>query len=205
GGSVETGQRVTGLELSGKRVRGVRVGGAVLAADRVVIAAGVHSRRLLRPYGIALPVQPAKGYSVTIDASGLAGTPRIPVLDDTLHAGVTPLAKRLRLVGTAEFAGYDTRVDPVRIDNLFDMLKALFPAVEAGLDRQSAIPWAGLRPMSADGKPLIGATTLEGLYVNAGHGHLGWTMAAGSAELLADLMQGARPAIDPDAFALAGR
>lgn len=205
GGRIETRTRVSGILQANGRVSGVRTDHGDVCAGRVVVAAGPQSRALLRPLGVSLPVQPAKGYSVTIDVTGLPGTPRIPVLDDSMHAGVTPLDHRLRLVGTAEFTGFDTRIDQVRIDNLFDMLRALFPAIDARIERQHAEPWAGLRPMSADGRPIIGSTAIEGLYLNTGHGHLGWTMAAGSAALLADLMQGRHTAIDPAPYALAGR
>jgi D-amino-acid dehydrogenase len=205
GVAIDAGTRVTEIEQSKGRVTGVRVGNEVIAADRIVLAAGPDSRQLLRPLGISLPVQPVKGYSVTIDVSGIAGTPRIPVLDDSMHAGVTPLDHRLRMVGTAEFTGFRKQIDQVRVDNLFDLLKALFPSIDARIDREQALPWAGLRPMSADGKPIIGGTPVEGLYLNTGHGHLGWSMAMGSAELLADLMQGRPPAVDPGPFSFSGR
>jgi D-amino-acid dehydrogenase len=200
GVAIETGVRVSGIVQSNGRMTGVRSGRELIAADRVVLAAGPYSRQLLKSAGLSLPVQPAKGYSVTIDIAGMTGGPRIPVLDDSMHAGVTPLDHRLRLVGTAEFTGFDKRLDQVRIDNLFDLLRALFPSLDARVDRQQALPWTGLRPMSADGKPIIGRTSIEGLYLNTGHGHLGWTMAMGSAELLADLMQGRAPAIDPEPY-----
>ncbi|MEQ9562142.1 MAG: D-amino acid dehydrogenase [Woeseiaceae bacterium] len=205
GGRIDTGVRVTKLVHARGRITAVRTESGEIRTSRVVIAAGPFSRSLLRPLGVSLPIRPAKGYSVTIDAGHLSNTPRIPVLDDSMHAGVTPLDSRLRLVGTAEFTGFDTRIEQVRVDSLFDMLQALFPALDARIDRNKATPWAGLRPMSADGKPIVGATDVEGLYVNTGHGHLGWTMAMGSGELLADLMHGNKPPIDPSPFALPGR
>jgi D-amino-acid dehydrogenase len=200
GVAIDLGMQVTEIVQSNGRVTGVRVGNEVIAADRIVLAAGPYSRKLLKSLGVPLPVQPAKGYSVTIDVSGIAGTPRIPVLDDSMHAGVTPLDHRLRLVGTAEFTGFRKQIDQVRVDNLFDLLHALFPSIDARIDRRKALPWAGLRPMSADGKPIIGNTPVDGLFLNTGHGHLGWSMAMGSAELLADLMQGRTPAVDPAPF-----
>jgi D-amino-acid dehydrogenase len=205
GARIDTGVRVTGLAHERGRIRFLRTSAGDIDTQRVVVAAGPYSRRMLKPLGIALPVQPAKGYSVTIDVSHLAGTPRIPVLDDSMHAGVTPLDHRLRLVGTADFTGFDTRIEQVRVHNLFDMLQALFPALDARIDRRTAQPWAGLRPSSADGRPVIGSTDVAGLFVNTGHGHLGWTMAMGSGELLAVLMQGKLPEVDPAPFALAGR
>lgn len=205
GARIDTGVRVTEFVHERGHIRALRTTAGDIDTNRVVVAAGPYSRRMLRPLGVSLPVQPAKGYSVTIDVSDLQGTPRIPVLDDSMHAGVTPLDHRLRLVGTAEFTGFDTRIEQVRVDNLFDMLQALFPALDARIDRQKAQPWAGLRPMSADGRPVIGATDVEGLFVNTGHGHLGWTMAMGSGELLADLMLGKATAVDPAPFALSNR
>ncbi len=205
GVSIDTGMQVSEIVRSNGHVTGVRVGNELIHADRVVLAAGPDSRRLLKSLAISLPVQPAKGYSVTIDVSGIAGTPRIPVLDDSMHAGVTPLDHRLRLVGTAEFTGFRKQIDQIRVDNLFDLLGALFPSIDARIDRRKTLPWAGLRPMSADGKPIIGHTPVAGLYLNTGHGHLGWSMAMGSAELLADLMQGLTPAIDPAPFGFYGR
>lgn len=205
GAKLKTGVRVTRLLHERGRIRALRTAAGDIDAKRVVVAAGPWSGRILTPLGVSLPVRPAKGYSVTIDVSHLDGTPRIPVLDDSMHAGVTPLDHRLRLVGTAEFTGFDARIEQVRVDNLFDMLQALFPALDARIDRSKAQAWAGLRPMSADGRPVIGPTDVEGLFVNTGHGHLGWTMAMGSGQLLADLMQERAPAIDPGPFALPGR
>jgi D-amino-acid dehydrogenase len=205
GGKIDTDSRVTKLVHTKGRMTSVRTESGDVRTRRVVLAAGPFSRSLLRPLGVSLPIRPAKGYSVTIDAGQSGDSPQIPVLDDSMHAGVTPLDSRLRLVGTAEFTGFDTRIEQVRVDNLFDMLQALFPALDARIDRNKAKPWAGLRPMSADGKPIIGATDVEGLFVNTGHGHLGWTMAMGSGELLADLMHGNKPSIDPSPFALPGR
>jgi D-amino-acid dehydrogenase len=165
---------------------------------RVVIAAGSASTRLLEPLGLSLPVRPVKGYSVTIDVSANpADLPRMPIVDDAMHAAVTPLGSRLRIAGTAEFAGMNRTLRQACIDNLFHLLDAIFPRIAAYVDRGAALAWTGLRPMSADGTPFIGQMRIPGVYVSTGHGHLGWTMALGSARLLADLMLGNEPAIDP--------
>jgi D-amino-acid dehydrogenase len=111
-----------------------------------------------------------------------------------------PLEGMIRVAGTAEFIGYDLTLPAARIRNLLRLPQRVLP--QAGLDPAIARPWCGLRPMSADGVPIIGGTPIPNLLVNSGHGHLGWTMAAGSGQLLADLMSGASPAIDPDAYAL---
>jgi len=124
----------------------------------------------------------------------------MPVIDDALHTAATPLGERLRVAGTAEIAGYDTALTPARIENLFGLLLGLFPSYAPHLDRAAASPWAGLRPVSADGVPLIGRSRYVNLFLNTGHGHLGWTLAAGSARLLADLLLGRPPEIDAGAY-----
>lgn len=196
---VRTGMFVSGLRVEKERLVGLRTAGGDLKADSVVVASGVQTPALLKGSGISLPIAPAKGYSVTFSTEGQQ-LPRVPIIDDAMHAGITPLGNRLRAVGTAEFAGYDTRLHRVRIDNLVRLLKELYPQIAAEIDLEKAEAWAGLRPMSSDGKPFIGTSRIEGLYFNTGHGHLGWTKAAGSACLLADLMANRRPAIDEAPF-----
>ncbi len=186
---------VTGFEHGGGRLIAAKVNGQRHPADVFVVAAGSWSTPLLEPLGIKLPVRPVKGYSITLPTAGWQGAPKMPVIDDALHAAVTPLGERLRVAGTAELAGYDTQPTPARIANLFSLLLELFPSYAPLLDRKSAQPWAGLRPMSPDGVPHIGPLGLENLFVNTGHGHLGWTLATGSGALLADLVCGKAPAI----------
>jgi D-amino-acid dehydrogenase len=177
-------------------VHAVRVvGQAEQSADAFVIAAGSWSAPLLAQLGQALPVRPVKGYSITVPTARWAGAPKMPVIDDALHAAATPLGARLRVAGTAEIAGYDLRLTPGRIDNLFKLLTELFPSYAPQLDRRVAEPWAGLRPVSPDGLPRIGRLGPRNLFVNTGHGHLGWTLAAGSGKLLAALVRGRAPEI----------
>ena len=202
GGIITTGVRVTGLVIDRGRVTGVATDRGRMEASRIVIAAGTRSPALLKTVGVRLPVKPVKGYSVTVDASGVDGLPALPVIDDSMHAGITPLGSRLRMVGTAEFTGFDKRPNPVRTDNLYEQLVRMMPAIAAQVDRSTAEPWAGLRPVSYDGKPFIDACGPEGLWVNSGHGPLGWTMAMGSALLLADRIEGRTPAVRPGPFAL---
>jgi D-amino-acid dehydrogenase len=127
----------------------------------------------------------------------------MPVIDDFLHAAVCPLGARLRVAGTAEFAGYDLRLTPSRIANLFKLLKLLYPAVEPHLDPATVQAWTGLRPMSADGVGIMGATPIRNLFLNTGHGPLGWTMAAGAGKLVAGEIVGAPTALDLAAYRLA--
>lgn len=201
GGRVHTGVVVEQLVVRDGVMIGVRTGQGVIECSDIVIAAGNASDGLLRPLGISLPIRPAKGYSVTIDPpSGTTNLPRIGVVDDAMHAAVVPLGSRLRVVGTAEFAANDRTLRRERVDNLLELFAELYPEIATRVDRRSARPWTGLRPMSADGVPFIGGTPIGGLYVSSGHGHLGWTLAAGSARLLVDLMRGVSPNIDPGPY-----
>ncbi len=122
------------------------------------------------------------------------------VIDNDLHAAIVPLGTRLRVAGTAEFAGEDLRLRPERVENLLKLLSAIYPRIAARLDLAGGYAWTGLRPMSADGLPFVGATRVPGLYLNAGHGHLGWTHACGSAHLVADLIAGGLTEIDPESY-----
>lgn len=192
---------VLSLEARSGRVTGVVSRAKRWSADCYVIAAGSYSEGLLRSVGVRVPVRPAKGYSVTFE--GLEHDPplTIPVIDDELHAAVVPLQGAVRVAGMAEFAGFDRTMDPARINHLVRLLKALLP--EAQYEAGRVKPWCGLRSMCADGVPIIGGTRIPNLWVNTGHGHLGWTMAAGSGQLMAELLCGESPAIDSSAYSLA--
>lgn len=196
---------VLGFTTQGRRVTGVHTTtGERLAADVVVLAAAAHGAPLLRGLGIDLPVRPAKGYSVTFApaaAAPAAALPKLAVIDVELHAAIVPVGDdRLRIAGTAEFCGFDTRIAQRRVDNLVRAAASLYPQL-AEAAAWTRTPWAGLRPMCPDGVPLVGATAREGLWLNTGHGHLGWTQAMGSGELLADLLAGRDPGIDPAPYA----
>jgi D-amino-acid dehydrogenase len=193
------GTRVSRLEVGSGRIAAVQTDQGRLLAEQYVVAAGSYSTPLLRAVGLQLPVRPAKGYSVTFDGSRSALS--IPIVDDDMHAAVVPVGNATRVAGTAEFAGFDLTLRPERVRNLANLAQMILP--RAGLDPATARPWCGLRPMSADGVPIIGATTLSNLWLNTGHGHLGWTMAAGSGQLLADLLSGETPGLDPQPYALA--
>jgi D-amino-acid dehydrogenase len=188
------------VRVAGGRVAGVETEAGLVPGSQVVIAAGPWSTGLLGACGVRIEVQPVKGYSLSIPIDPRDG-PLHALADDSLHAVMTPLGTTLRLAGTAEFSGWDLTLRPGRIAALWRLLAALSPALSHKVDRSAARPWCGLRPMSADGRPYIGATPVAGLYVNTGHGHLGWTQAAGSGALLAQLMAGAPAAIDPRPFA----
>ncbi len=187
------GREVTGFEHAGGRINAAIAGDTRFDAMQFVVAAGSWSAPLLEQLDLALPVRPVKGYSITVPTGHWPGAPRLPVIDDALHTAATPLGRRLRVAGTAEIAGYDVQPTPARIENLFKLLLELFPTYPRPLDRANAAPWAGLRPMSPDGVPRIGQYGFDNLFVNTGHGHLGWTLAVGSGALLADLMLGKAP------------
>ena len=193
---VSDGQSITGVNVMHKR-HGTQGdaddSGSVeqLNADAVVLAAGSYSRDLLLPLGLDIPVYPVKGYSLTMPLSDATLAPQSTVLDETYKIALTRLGDRLRVGGMAELAGFDTRLNPRRRATLEKVTRELFP----GGDLSQAQFWTGLRPMTPDGTPLVGATPLQRLYLNTGHGTLGWTMACGSAQLLADVISGRQPAI----------
>ncbi|MEY2655947.1 MAG: hypothetical protein RLZZ524_2975 [Pseudomonadota bacterium] len=192
---------VLGLEQGpGGAVNGVQVRHAVTAerrtlrADAVVVAMGAYSAPLLRPLGIHLNIYPAKGYSATFRLRDPARASVVSLLDDSRKIAISRLGDRLRVAGTAELAGFDTRLDTPtarkRCEALTRRVEELFPGV---VDTREPSYWTGLRPSTPDNIPLIGRTRLPGLWVNAGHGTLGWTHGAGSGLALADLMSGHQP------------
>lgn len=199
------GTEVEGLEAGRDGSPAVRLrDGSRIRGDAVVLAAGPQSTALARPLGLRLPVRPAKGYSLTYTLAADSPAPRVPVVDRGLHVAVTPLGAgpgaRLRVAGTAEFCGDDLRLAPGRAAHLAGLAARLYPQVLAGTE--SPRSWTGLRPMCADGRPLIGPTRVPGLWLNTGHGHLGWTVGAASGHLLALRMIGQDPpALDGEAFA----
>jgi D-amino-acid dehydrogenase len=197
GGIDRTGSCVTGIAVERGGVCGVHIAGRIEPADIVIVAAGNSSVKLLRGVGLSLAIRPVKGYTLTFDVSHVEGTPSIPIIADALHAAVVPIGSRLRIAGTAEFTGDDLRIRPDRIANLIELLARMLPRVARQLSQATPHPWAALRPMSADGLPFIGPTQIRGLHLNTGHGHLGWTLAVGSASVLADLIENKPPDIDP--------
>jgi D-amino-acid dehydrogenase len=196
------GTTVTGLRREGGLIRSVTSDTQGWDTDAVVIAAGSYSAGLVRSLGIKVPVQPVKGYSITVPLEGAQPAPRIPILDDELHAVAVPLADRMRVAGTAEFTGFDRTVTPARVENLRYLLTRTYPQIAQGATPERTSSWAGLRPMSCDGVPIIGRTACENLFLNTGHGPLGWTMAVGSGRVLADLMVGRAPEIDLAPYSL---
>ena len=177
--------------------------GEMLKADTVIVAAGPYSAKLLTPLGIRLPVYPVKGYSLTILMEGWENKPRHLIGDMDLHVVANPLGGVvLRVAGTAEFTGFDKTVPAERVANLVKLVEDIFPEFAGIMDRDSLNPWAGLRPMSSDGVPILGKTPVKGLYLNTGHGHLGWTTAAASGRVLSDTIMGHSPEVDISPYSI---
>jgi D-amino-acid dehydrogenase len=191
------GENVTGLESDGDRITAVRTDRTRLAADAAVAALGCWTPALARTVGTRLPIYPVKGYSATIAFEGWNEAPRVPVIHDGHKVALTPLGKRLRVGGTAEFAGYDRTLNPVRAAAVVNAALRLYPGIAPFATAERVLRWTGLRPMTPDGRPIIGTLRYRNFLVNAGHGGLGWTLACGSGKLAADLVAGRAPEIDP--------
>lgn len=186
---------VAGLVIAGERVAAAQTGAGRIEADAFVVALGSYSPLLLAPLGISIPVYPLKGYSITIPltAQAAAAAPSVSLTDESHKLVLSRLGDRLRCAGTAELNGYDTSVNEVRCAAILRRVGELFPALAGARDVKF---WAGLRPATPSNVPLIGRRRYANLYLNTGHGTLGWTLAAGSGRALADLISGRRPEID---------
>lgn len=187
------GTQIHRLRTEGDKVTGVETDGGTVSGDAYVMALGSYSPLMLRPVGISIPVYPVKGYSITVPITDEARAPVSTVMDETYKVAITRLGERIRVGGTAEVGGYSDRLYPKRRATLEKSLGDLYPG---GGDPSRASFWTGLRPMTPDGTPVIGPTRLSNLMLNTGHGTLGWTMACGSGQVVADLLTRKRPAID---------
>ena len=186
------GVSIERLVKQGGKITSVLTSAGEFKADAYVLALGSYSPIVLREIGLRIPVYPVKGYSITIPVADAAGAPESTVMDETFKVAITRLGDRIRVGGTAEIAGYDLTLRAARKETLVHSVSDLFPR---GGDTAKASFWCGLRPMTPDGTPVIGATAVDNLYLNTGHGTLGWTMACGSARVLADLVTGRAPEI----------
>jgi D-amino-acid dehydrogenase len=175
-----------------KRVTGVQTDAGERNADAYIVALGSYSPPLLRPLGLKLPVYPVKGYSITVPITDPSGAPESTVMDETFKVAVTRLGDRIRVGGTAELAGYNLSLRDGRRETLEHVVTDLFPR---GGDVSKAQFWAGLRPMTPDGTPIIGPSPYANLFLSTGHGTLGWTMACGTGRVMADLVSGRKPDI----------
>lgn len=187
------GSTVEALDIEGDRVRAVRTSAGPLEAEAIVLAMGPESGLLGRRYGLDLPVYPVKGYAATIPLDDPAKGPTMGGADEDSLVGYSRLGDRLRVSSTAEFTGFDRTWRPRDFASIFRTANELFPGA---FDEKKAELWAGLRPMMPSSVPVLGPARYRNLYLDTGHGHLGWTTACGSAKLLADLIAGRKPEID---------
>ena len=189
------GQEIEAIEATGGQVSGVRLrNGGAASADAYVMSLGSYSPLLLAPLGIRIPVYPLKGYSITLPLGPkeAGAAPTVSLTDEAFKIVISRLGNRLRAAGTAELTGYDTTINPVRCASIAGRIRDLFPALNGVT---AADYWTGLRPATPNNVPVIGRTKLKNLYLNTGHGTLGWTLACGSASVLADLVSGRRPQV----------
>ena len=197
------GTAIEGIEFAGGKVTGVRVSTStkagtsadILTADAYLVALGSYSPQLVKPLGIDLPVYPVKGYSITVPITDPKFAPESTIMDETHKVAVTRLGDRIRVGGTAELAGFSLKLREARRSTLNHVVTDLFPK---GGDISRAEFWCGLRPMTPDGTPILGGTHIPNLYLATGHGTLGWTMAAGTGRVMADVISGRTPDISLD-------
>lgn len=193
---------VESLVADHRRIHAVRVQGAggapeQIDADAVVLSAGCASPAMVRDLGIHLPVYPVKGYSLTAPLVDPERAPRSTIHDDNFKVVSTRLGDRLRATGFVELADFDRRIHDSRLDTIRQSVASRFPGAA---DMARATAWTGFRPMTPDGPPVIGQGTRDNLFLNTGHGTFGWTLSAGSAELIAQVIDGETPALSLDAF-----
>jgi D-amino-acid dehydrogenase len=201
GADFRFGTRIEALEADGARITGIRTDRGALNADCYVLALGADSPLLVRPLGIRLPIIPVKGYSITVPKAPFPDAPTIPVLDEMRKFGMMPLPDRLRMSGLAEIAGYDTVPDARRTQAFIAGFTGLFPQLQACLDAPGGLrPFCCLRPVTPQGPPILGRSRYANLYYNTGQGHLGWTLAHGSAKIVAALVAGRDPNLDLAGF-----
>ncbi|KQM86219.1 amino acid dehydrogenase [Sphingomonas sp. Leaf23] len=187
------GTTVRRLVRQGNRITAVETDHGTVTGDAYLVAMGSFSPRVVQPLGLKLPVYPVKGYSITVPIVDEARAPVSTLLDESYKVAITRLGDRIRVGGMAEISGFNNDLPEARRATLEYSLGSLFPG--AG-DTSRASYWSGLRPMTPDSTPVVGATKFGNLFLNTGHGTLGWTMACGSAAVIADLMSGKRAAIE---------
>jgi len=190
----ETGKTIEAIDASGDRVEKIILEDQDLRADAYAVALGSYSPLLLRPLGIRVPVYPLKGYSITLSlgSAEAEAAPTVSLTDEAHKIVISRLGSRLRAAGTAELTGYDTEINEVRCDAILKRIRELFPRLA---EIEPSLRWAGLRPATPSNVPVIGRTRLRNLYLNTGHGTLGWTLACGSGSVLADLISGRTPEV----------
>lgn len=187
------GVTIHALESDLGRITSVHTSAGKMTGDAFVLAMGSYSPALARPFGMRLPVYPVKGYSITVPIKDASRAPESTIMDETHKIAITRLGDRIRVGGMAEISGFNNHLHPRRQATLTHSVEDLFGG--AG-DQSKATFWSGLRPMTPDGTPLVGRSTVQNLFLNTGHGTLGWTMATGSGRVIADMISGKAPDID---------
>ena len=198
-----TGVNVEGFITGNGTIEGIRSGHGDMKGDAIIVAAGHWSTGLLKGLGINLTIRPVKGSSLTFNLPAWQNAPKIPVVDDELHVAVTPLQNSIRIVGTAEFCGYDPKVRPERMAMLKRAGIAIYPQLEAEIrNLEAKLEWSGHRPMTPDCMPVLGKCGFDNLYLNTGHGYLGWTTATGTSKALAHMVGGRQPELNMEHYGL---
>lgn len=192
GGDIRTGTTVLGVDANGDGIASVLTDKGTFKGDAYVLALGSHSPVLARTLGVSLPIYPVKGYSLTIPVGNHPRPPSLASVDEHSLVAISNFGDRLRVTATAEFAGYDVTHKPADFTFMKGVVQELYPE---GADYDRAEMWAGLRPMTPTNLPFFGRKRFKNLYLNTGHGHIGWTMSHGSARITADLVAGRTPAI----------
>jgi D-amino-acid dehydrogenase len=195
GADIRTGVTITDFERSGDAIGSALTDRGPVKGDAFVLALGCASPALARKLGLLLPIYPVKGYSLTIPVGNRGGAPTIAAIDEHHLVAISSFGNRVRVTATAEFAGYDTSHKPKDFAFMRNVTRELYPD---GGDYDNAEMWAGLRPMTPNNLPFLGRRGWRNLYLNTGHGHIGWTMSHGSARMTADLVAGRKPAIPLD-------
>ncbi len=197
------GTTISRLERNGSRIVGVTTSGGTLRADKFVAALASFTPKVLGTVGIDVPIYPVKGVTITVPGDAWPGRPRIPIVDDSRIFGLVPLGDRLRVSGSAEVARFDTTPSPARCRAILNNVISVFPEFARCLNPATAQYWAGVRPVTPTGTPILDRSPIANLYIAAGHGHLGWTMGCGSGQVVAAMVAGAATDIDMSGFALA--
>jgi D-amino-acid dehydrogenase len=190
------GTTISHLDRDGGRISAVQTGNGAIRADNFVAALASFTPLVLKTVGINVPIYPVKGVTITVPGDAWPGRPRLPIADDARIFGLVPLGDRLRVSGSAEVARFDTTPSPARCRAIVNNVISVFPDFQKCLDPATAKYWAGVRPVTPTGTPILDRTPIRNLFIAAGHGHLGWTMGCGSGQLVAAMVTGAATDID---------
>ena len=199
GAKFHGGITIQRIESHGGQVTRVITDAGDYEADAFVLAMGSYSPHLARDLGLSLPVYPAKGYSITVDIENSNAAPTVSLTDETRYMVFSRLGNKMRVAGTAELAGWNTALNQKRVEPLVRNARSLFPKAS---NYSQVNAWCGLRPTTPDSVPILGATPYSNLFLNTGHGTLGWTMACGSGRIIADLISGRQPEINMEGLGL---